>query len=331
MNKYQRCSRRILASLLILVLLIGMQTTVLALTNQFTIEDLITLYGTSGELPSWKTLQEFKRSPYELPDTDDKEEISKYKRKRELTEKVILGFQKSSKYNDFKKTYEKYCQWNSEYEEVLPKGYEDDSVSTKQYEENEKYFNKVNANFDSAMSEASMRELLDTQELANADNKITRFFQWGADAFIGTALNILMHIDRIGLTIVSGQVAVELLYISTDWLRPILGFEWGFKQRKASRGDGIITPMGTTQTAYVDDHSTTFRIVGYAARQAVEQEYKVNEDMSAAFKNDVLICYLSKKWKQLVLVAMSLLVVASGAWGSLCIMVVRIISNISNV
>lgn len=321
--------RRLVSGILVILMMFSLQTSVMALTNSYSVEDLITLFETEGTLPSWKEIQEVKRAEWDTSDIEDKDELAEYKRKKELAEKIILGFQKSSKYNEFKKMFETYCEYNEEYEEVLPKGYSDDSVSEKQYAENEKYYAKFCNKFDTAISEASMRELMDTQELASTDNKITRFFQAGSDLIIGTSMNILLHLDRIGLTIVSGQIAIELLYISTDWLRPILGFEWGIRKRKVKRDDYVALLGG--DSVYTDDHGSVFRIVGYAARQAVEQEYKINEDMSAAFRNDVLLCYLSKKWKQIVLVALSLLVVATGAWGSLCLVFIRLISNIVSV
>lgn len=317
-----------------------------AVTTKFSIEDLIICYSkyarletessestdeeskvdtkvssVDGRLPTWGNLQEVRRSEWKPP--EGKKERIEYEKLRAITDAVVVGFQKSSKYNSFKKDVEKSCAWHEEFKELVPIG-AGGEVDEREYEANEVKLDDCVRMFEAAISEASLREIVDTEEVAQMDNSFIRTIKRISNVTRGTVLNVMTEVGKMGTVAMLGQLVIELLYLGIDTWRPFLGFEWGFGRKAVMADDNGMDNITGPRRVYQDDHSKVFRVVGSAARMAVEQEYRVNEDMTAALKNNIVLCFLTNKMKQVILIVLGVVLLRSGAWSAICIMILRL-------
>lgn len=301
--------------------MISLPLTAFAVDYSYSIEDFFKYYDTTT-MPAWREIVDVCKEEYNAP--EDAVEKKEYIEKRRFSESVVNGFQKSSIYNSFKTDINKYCYYDEEHEELLPKGYSEDGthdgdVSEKEYEKNEKEYEKLCRDFDKYISQAEIRNVLDLSAVGNRDNAFTRLLGRFTNMLIGTALSVIQNLDRLAVTAMSLQLTAELAYLAVDLLRPLLGFEGLFKRRKVNTdNDGLATIQGG-RTVTVDDHSTQWRLIGRAARLAVEQEYKISDDLGSAVKNDIFKCFLMNKLSQIGLLVLSVMVVYTSLWSNLFI------------
>lgn len=321
--------KKIVGLIATLIAIVTLTVTIgFAANDKYSIEDLYIYYGESS-LPSWKELQDTCTAEYEEP--EDEVEKQKYRYKRNMSSAVITGFEKASNYNSFKKDIEKHCEYDSEHQELIPKGYNiegDTDLSEKELRTNEEAFDNVVRKFDKAISQASIRGVMDMSNISNGDNWITRQLNRLVNAVIGTVMVVIQNLDRIAVVCMSLQMTAELIYMAVDISRPILGYEGLFKKRKIQSEDDGSAYIPGIRTTYQDDHSTQFRLVGRAARLAVEQEYKISEDMSTAFKNDIFKCYLANKGTQILMIVISVLFVYTSLWSEMLVWIAGLISQI---
>lgn len=307
-----------LLSFILVIMMIAMTTiTSFASNYAYSIEDVFKFFETDT-LPTWSEIRSIVEEDYSPPEDEDAKIA--YKHKRNLSEAIILGFKKSSSYSKFKNIVDKHCTYNNEFMEVLPIGYtEDADVTDKEFSKNEGKLADARRLFDKAMSEASVRVILDTNNTTRSENFITRFLDRLTDVVVGTVHMFVRNIDRLGLAFMSLQLAAELVYLAVDGLRPILGMQGLVHRRKVrlDTEDGVLLSQG--RDVYVDDHSRVFRLVGRAARLAVEQEYKISDDMVSAVKNNILWCFLKNKADQILLITASVIIVYTNLWSEVLI------------
>lgn len=322
--------RRIFAVFYIaLFVMYSLSVSTMAATVSFSIEDLFIYYETT-ELPSWHDLNSFYDDTDAVP--SDSDSLNEYYKKRSLTESVIFGFKKGSTYNSFKSKLDKYCEFDSTYQELVPKGYDIDSDAdedskearklSQEYATNQAKYEQVCKMFDSAMSKSAIRMVLDTSQATKVDNWFTRGLTNATNFAIGTFKSVMINFDKLVMTLAGGQFIIELVYISNDWSRGILGREWnlGFSKRTKD-ADSMSALPGASRTEWVQDHSKTFRVVGAAARAAVEREYVISDDLTSAVKNSVLLSFFMHKIGRIFLLIFTAVLIGTSAWESLCIVV----------
>ena len=102
-----------------------------------------------------------------------------------------------------------------------------------------------------------------------------------------------------------------MIYLAIDISRPVLGFQFNLSDKKFTR-DGTQIP----------GDAVVLRIVGKAAREAVNKEFQISTDLSAAVQNNIFTTYLISKMPQIVALGIAVLLVYTNLWSEIFVWIV---------
>lgn len=305
-------STKRLSFLLVLIIVFTSMfcTSVYASTNNYSAEDMYSLFPNESSedavgtaLPSWGVLKQL-YNDYDKKIEATGEEKVKIQAKRDLAKQVVMGFDKSSEYQKWKTEMEALCTYDVENKEIK-------LASDPPTEDEQLKYTSLMTQFESALLRAEIQSMTGNQSDSYDLGGFGRVFVKGTSIVISVVRAIMFELGRIGLTVSSFVFLCELFYVGVEPLRPLLGFETKplFKKFK-NENTGL-------QERY-EDHGVVLRLVGQAARKAVEDEFKI-ESMDNVVKNNVLVGFLLRKIKYMVAVVLAVVLINTDIWGWICI------------
>lgn len=227
-----------------------------------------------------------------------------------ISQAIVSGFGKGNDWSKFKKELESICVYKKDTQELI---LINDTTSAN------KKFDSLIQRFDNAMLIASVASMTDVSK-SLGDSKGVVIVSGVVDIIIGWIGVIAFELGRLAIACVNLIFIAELLYISVEPMRPILGFETRprFFKRLTFRGEELDA-----------DNTRVFRIVGAAARAAVAKEYEINNNMSEVHKNNILASYMWGKSLYIFCMIAGIVLVDGKVWGKLCVAGMSLFINLA--